>query len=243
MDSQASAVENVAVVRRDDAGGVDWLIVEVLLVPAPDAAATLLTHARGTRVVTDDDGLVDALVAGGGRIQRRGHDYEYDVSTAPAEWAETPAPQGFHLSNDLDAAGLVEAHTLANPPGHPDHESDLDHLDDLQSMIDGKVLGPRVPEATWQVADADGPCGAVIVVDRRGEERRGWVVEVFVHPKHQGRGLGRVLLQRAVAGTHRAGLPKLGLVVSDGNPARYAYDALGFRHLRSGTNVDIPLLF
>jgi GNAT superfamily N-acetyltransferase len=235
-------IETVVRARRDDSGGVDWLLVEALLVPAPDAAATLLGHARGMRVVTDDDGLVEALVAGGGTVQRRGHDYEYDVTQAPDDWADTPAPDGFSLENDLDAAGLVEAHTLANPPGHPDHEAGLDHLDDLQSMIDGKVLGPRVPEATWQVSDAEGPCGAIIVVDRPGDVRRGWVVEVFVHPKHQGRGLGRVLLQRGVAGTKRAGLPLLGLVVSDGNPARHAYDALGFRHLRSGTNVDIPLL-
>lgn len=234
-------IENVAVVRRDDAGGVDWLIVESLLVPPAEAAATLLRDAPGHRVVTEDDALVEELVRGGGRIQRRGHDYEYDVATAPAEWAETPAPQGFRLSNALDAAGLVEAHTLANPPGHPDHEAGLDHLDDLQSMIDGKVLGPRVAEATWQVEDGDGPCGAVIVVDRKGAERRGWVVDVFVHPEHQGRGLGRVLLQRAVAGTRAAGLPRLALVVSDGNPARHAYDALGFRHLGSGTNVDMPL--
>lgn len=235
-------MNDVVRARRDDSGGVDWLIVEALLAPPDEVARTLVERERGIRVVTEDDALVQALVALGGMIQRRGHDYEYDVASAPHEWAETPAPQGFRLTNDLDAAGLVEAHTLANPPGHPDHEPDLDHLDDLQAMVDGKVLGPRVPEASWQVEDEQGPCGAVIVVDRKGESRRGWVVEVFVHPMHQGRGLGRVLLQRAVAGTREAGLPVLGLVVSDGNPARKAYDALGFRHLRSGTNVDIPLL-
>jgi len=228
--------------RRDGSGGIDWLIVEELLAPPETVARTLLAEARGVRVVTEDDALVEALVQGGGRVQRRGHDYEYDLSKAPAEWAETPAPQGFRLTNDVDAAALVEAHTLANPPGHPDHEPGLDHLEDLRAMLDGKVLGPCVREATWQVADAEGPCGAVIVVDREGPVRRGWVVEVFVHPRHQGRGLGRVLLQRAVAGTRRAGIPRLGLVVSDGNPARRVYDALGFEHLRCGTNVDIPLL-
>jgi GNAT superfamily N-acetyltransferase len=233
-------VNEVVRAHRDGSGGIEWLIVEELLAPPAEVARVLRQDATGVRVVTDDDALVAALVKLGGTIQRRGHDYEYDVSKAPDEWAETPAPQGFALSNDLDAAGLVEAHALANPPGHPDHEADLDHLDDLRSMIDGKVLGPCVREATWQAADADGPCGAVIVVDREGAIRRGWVVEVFVHPKHQGRGLGRVLLQRAVAGTRAAGIPRLGLVVSDGNPARKAYDALGFTHLRSGTNVDLP---
>lgn len=228
--------------RRDDAGGVDWLIVESLLVAPAEAARVLLDDARGHRVVTDDDALVAALVGGGGTIQRRGHDYEYDVAAAPPEWAYTEPPDGFRLTRDLDPAALVEAHTLANPPGHPDHEPGLDHLDDLTGMVEGRVLGPRVPEASWQVEDAGGACGAVIVVDRPGERRRGWVVEVFVHPRLQGRGLGRVLLQRAVSGTREAGLPVLGLVVSDGNPARHVYEALGFRRLRSGTNVDIPLL-
>ncbi|HEV2891644.1 MAG TPA: GNAT family N-acetyltransferase [Frankiaceae bacterium] len=235
-------IENVADGRRDDSGGVDWLLVDRLKAPPGEVARVLLEEARGVRVVTEDDALVEALVAGGGRVQRRGHDYEYAVADAPAEWARTPAPQGFRLSNDLDPHGLAASHERANPPGHPDHEGGLDHVEDLRSMIAGEVLGPYVPEASWQVEDAEGPCGAVIVVDRPGAARRGWVVEVFVDPRHQGRGLGRVLLQRAVAGTRAAGLPVLGLVVSDGNPARHAYDALGFRLVRSGTNVDIPLL-
>lgn len=234
-------IENVADVRRDDSGGVDWLLVDRLKAPAAEVARVLLEHARGQRVVTGDDALVEALVAGGGRVQRRGHDYEYDVAHAPDEWARTQPPDGFTLSNVLDAVALAASHTAANPPGHPDHEEGLDHVEDLRSMIAGEVLGPYVPEASWQVSDEQGPCGAIIVVDRPGAVRRGWVVEVFVDPRHQGRGLGRVLLQRAVAGTRQAGLPRLGLVVSDGNPARYAYEALGFRHLRSGTNVDIPL--
>lgn len=237
-------LDDVAAVRYDDAGGVRWALVSALRVPVADAVPVLLRDLAGHRVVTDDDALVAALVAGGGTVQRRGHDYEYDLSKVPASYAESPVPQGFSLTRDLDPDGLVEAHTAANPPGHPDHEPALDHLDDLRAMVSGKILGPLVPEASSQVSsDTEGPCGAVLVVSRPPSISgvgQAWVVDVFVHPRHQGRGLGGALLRRAVAGAAEAGHARLGLVVSDGNPARAAYDALGFTHLRSGTNVDLP---
>ncbi|HEX8002648.1 MAG TPA: GNAT family N-acetyltransferase [Mycobacteriales bacterium] len=234
-------VEDVAEVRRDDAGHVSWLLVDRLRTDPATAARVLLAEARGQRVVTEDDALVAALVAGGGTVQRRGHDYEYDVASAPAGWANA-APDGYALTRDVDPAALVEAHTASTPPGHPDHDPELDHLADLRAMVEGRLLGPLVRPASWQVDGPGGAAGAILVTDRPGPARRGWVVDVFLHPDHQGRGLGRVLLQRAVAGTREAGIPVLGLVVSDGNPARRLYESVGFRHLRSGTNVDIPLL-
>lgn len=232
----------VASFHRDGSGGVRWAIV-TLLAPAASAAPVLLAALPGHRVVTSDDALVALLVAAGGRVQRRAHDYDFDLAAVPPSFAESPVPQGFSLTRDLDPAGLAEAHDLANPPGHPDHEPGLDHADDIRSMVDGRVLGPLVPEASWQVNDAGGPCGAILVVDRppssEGVERA-WVVDVFVHPRHQGRGLGGTLLRRGVAGAASAGHALLGLVVSDGNPARAAYDKVGFRLLSSGTNVDLP---
>ena len=163
-------VDDVADIAYDDAGGVRWAIVTRLLRPAEQAAPVLLAALAGHRLVTEEDALVAALVAGGGTIQRRAHDYGYDLARVPPEWAEAPAPRGFRLTNDLDAARLVDAHTAANPPGHPDHEPGLDHLDDLTAMIAGRVIGPLVPEASWQVDDDTEPCGAVLVV--RPDARR-----------------------------------------------------------------------
>jgi len=236
------SVEDVAEVGYDDSLGVRWLLLRRLLAPPEEVARAILASARGHRVVTDDDALVALLVEAGGTIQRRGHDYAYDVATAPPDWTGAPAPPGYALTREIRPQALVEAHAASTPPGHPDHEPDLDHEADLRSMVDGTLLGPLVREASWQVEHEGRAVGAVLVTDKPGERRRGWVVDVFLHPENQGRGLGRVLLQRAVAGTREAGLPELGLVVSDGNPARHVYDALGFRHVRSGTNVDLPLL-
>jgi GNAT superfamily N-acetyltransferase len=234
--------EVVGTFFRDDAGGVRWVIVTPAR-PAAEVAPVLLERFGGHRIVTGDDDLVALLVAGGGTVQRRAHDYAYDLATVPDEWAETPAPQGFWLTRDLDPAGLAPAKDVANPPGHPDHEPGMDHADDLRSMIAGEVIGPLVPEASWQVSDGGGrPVGAILVVERTDARRPGltWVVEVFVDPRHQGKGLGGVLLRRALAGAKQAGYTTTGLVVSDGNPARHAYDAVGFTHVRSGTNVDLP---
>ena len=232
----------VADVLLDGTGGVSWAVV-TSHAPADVVAPAVLRRLRGHRVVTSDTALADLLVAAGGTVQRRGHDYAYDLSAAPPEWAAYPAPDGFTVTPGGDAVALAEAHAAANPPGHPDHEEGLDHVADLRAMLAGEVVGPNVPDATWQVSDTTGPCGAVIVSERQSAEHGTticWVLDVFVHPRHQGRGLGGVLLRRAVAGAARAGYPVLGLVVSDGNPARVAYEKVGFRLTYSATNVDLP---
>ena len=232
----------LADVLLDDAAGVRWVVVRAAHAPAERIATALLTRYPGHRAVTGDDTLAGLLVAAGGVVRRRAHDYEYDLAAVPAAWAAAAAPPGFRLSQPPDPVALAAVKDAANPPGHPDHEPGMDHETDLRELLSGRVIGPNVPAATWQVADETGPCGAVIVSERPAKEGGtfAWVLDVFVHPRHQGRGLGGVLLRRALAGAAAAGYPRLGLVVSDGNPARHVYEALGFRHLHSGSSVDLP---
>jgi GNAT superfamily N-acetyltransferase len=61
-----------------------------------------------------------------------------------------------------------------------------------------------------------------------------WIIELFRHPAH--RGVGRALLERALA---IAPVPALGLMVTEGNPARRLYEALGFRRVVSFLVVQI----
>jgi GNAT superfamily N-acetyltransferase len=233
------SIEDVAEVFHDDAIGVRWVVVKALRAPAAEVARVALRDLSGHRLVTDDATLADLVTAGGGRVTRRATDFEHDLRAVPAGWAETPPPQGFRLSSDIEPERLAEAHDLAYPPGHPDHDPDLDHLADLRAMLAGEIIGANVPAATWQVSsDEDGPCGAVLVSDRK--HPLCWVLDVFVHPRHHGRGLGGVLLRRAVAGAAEAGYGTLGLVVTEGNPARASYEALGFRQVRSGASIDVP---
>ena len=49
-----------------------------------------------------------------------------------------------------------------------------------------------------------------------------------------------MLVQRALAIATAAGHPALGLAVTEGNPARRLYDALGFRPVLSSYSVTLP---
>ncbi|HEU0132689.1 MAG TPA: GNAT family N-acetyltransferase [Mycobacteriales bacterium] len=219
-----------------------WVVVTALHAAPEEAAAAVVAAFAGSRVVTDDDAFADALLARGGVLRRRGHDYAFDLATVPPECADARPPEGFALAPVGDPDALVAAHEAAYPPEHRDHEADLDHTADVRAMVGGEILGPLAREASWQVSDADGPCGALLVVDRpagpQGEAAL-WVVDVFVHPRHRGQGLGAVLLRRGLAGGAAAGHRRMGLVVTDGNPARGVYEALGFVHVKSGSSIDI----
>jgi GNAT superfamily N-acetyltransferase len=64
------------------------------------------------------------------------------------------------------------------------------------------------------------------------------VAEVFVVPTHQGRGLGRALLSRAIGVCREAGEARMGLTVTRDNPAERVYAGLGFRHVRTVYVLD-----
>jgi hypothetical protein len=60
------------------------------------------------------------------------------------------------------------------------------------------------------------------------------VIELFRHPAHPG--VGRALLERALA---LATGPALGLMVTEGNPARRLYEALDFRLVHTALVVQL----
>jgi ribosomal protein S18 acetylase RimI-like enzyme len=62
-------------------------------------------------------------------------------------------------------------------------------------------------------------------------------MELFRDPAHPG--TGRALLERALQRAAAAGLPALGLAVTDGNPAARLYEAVGFRRVLSSRSVDL----
>lgn len=231
----------VATYYVDQTGDVTWAILTGLLAPPADVAAVALRELSGQRLVTADDAVADLLVAAGGRAVRRAHDYEFDLAQADPGWAKMPAPQGFRLHQEFDTTGLAKVHATAYPAGHVDEGLTEDHLVDMREMLAGQVVGPLVPEACWQVDDASGPYGAVLVVDRPVDAwhlGRTWVIDLFV--RAPGHGLGTLLLRRALAGARRAGYHTTGLVVTEGNPARRVYERLGFAHTHSGTSIDLP---
>jgi GNAT superfamily N-acetyltransferase len=65
------------------------------------------------------------------------------------------------------------------------------------------------------------------------------VADVLVVPEYQGRGAGRALLQHAIARCSEAGELRIGLTVTEGNPAEHLYAALGLRRRRTLYVFDV----
>jgi len=205
------------IARYDDAerGGnrvADWV---ELLVPVKRAVPVFMRELRGYRIAAPPD-LGLALVAAGGIPARHAHRYE----RGPYDGPVTP-PAGVRLTAvDRPVEDLLDAFAAAYPPEHPDR-FEGDELADMLSMA--------IPEAS-ALAVADGRVvGAILTADDEGP----LILTVFRDPQHPG--TGRALIQHALA----AGLPKLSLVVTDGNPAERLYQRLGFVKTYTAFSVDL----
>ncbi|MBY0513148.1 MAG: GNAT family N-acetyltransferase [Gemmataceae bacterium] len=104
------------------------------------------------------------------------------------------------------------------------------------------------PGATWLVvssaATAESPAGGCVatvqgLIDDRG---LGAIQNLGVVPDHRGRGLGRTLLLKALAGFAAAGAKRAFLEVTARNePAVGMYRSVGFRNIRTiYKGVEVP---
>lgn len=84
-----------------------------------------------------------------------------------------------------------------------------------------------MPTATWLIADSHGCCATVQGV--REENSVGGIQNLGVLPEYRGRGLGRMLLLKALHGFRQSGLKRARLEVSARNrPAVRLYHDIGF---------------
>jgi len=122
--------------------------------------------------------------------------------------------------NSLDCPGLAGLRTV----------------DDV--LATHKHTGSFMPRA-WHVALADRePVGVELVNNLEG---RGELVYLGVSAAARARGLGKVLLSRAIRDTAAMGLPKMGLAVDAGNePALRLYRRMGFQELRRRLAWFVP---
>jgi len=96
----------------------------------------------------------------------------------------------------------------------------------VQAVRDGGI-GPFFEEASGIILRGRTLCGAIMLV--RPDPGHGLVIVVAVSPAHQGRGVGRALLTRALASARQAGVRTVELTVTEGNrPAVALYRRLGF---------------
>jgi GNAT superfamily N-acetyltransferase len=185
------------------------------------------------------------LRAAGARLVRHAHDMELDLATTGSAGVGVgPAlPEGLTLSADVALVpALVRARLAAYPPGHPDagpSGRSADEVEqDLINLLAGSAAGPVLQDASATVMDAAGMVVAAAIITRLGPEAWGWpggpwVADVLVVPAWQGHGLGRALLTRAIAHCRAAGEARIGLTVTEGNPAQRLYASLGFQQVRT----------
>jgi ribosomal protein S18 acetylase RimI-like enzyme len=84
-----------------------------------------------------------------------------------------------------------------------------------------------LPDATWLIADAFGPCGTVQGI----RERNGYgsIQNIGILPRYRGRGMGEALLLRSLHGFRNAGLGRAMLEVTATNDAAIRlYRRVGF---------------
>jgi GNAT superfamily N-acetyltransferase len=205
-------------------------------VGADHAAAAVLSELPGWRIAADED-LGRALLAAGGTKKRHGHLYSYDFRrTQPLSTWDTPT--GIALTDiDRPAADLVPARMAAYPPDHPDAALvPEDHEAELDQLVYGGQFGPLLAGSGIAVADGGAVAGAIILGEIPGDPPRNgpWIIDIFRDPAY--RGVGRALLQRALA---LATVDTLGLIVTEGNDAaRRAYEAVGFDLVSSAIVVQ-----
>ena len=110
----------------------------------------------------------------------------------------------------------------------------LDRMDVArnETWIAGLIAEPQ-GRATLVVEDGEGRvAGYALTAPARDEDAAGLgeVEAIYLHPEVLGRGLGRRLLQAAVAGLDAAGFESVVLwVLSENERARHFYERSGFR--------------
>jgi len=148
---------------------------------------------------------------------------------------------------DPEMDGIAAAAASAVPLGHVDFGlwSGVDRFEYWRQLLAGEgPCGPVLGEASRVVRDQGGAIlGALVVTDMPASgwwAGDAWIPELFVVSGHQGQGLGGLLVGHAVQACVDAGHRRLGLTVSEGNPARHLYERFGFQPFRATWLIERP---
>ncbi|WP_406283784.1 GNAT family N-acetyltransferase [Embleya sp. NBC_00896] len=209
--------------------------------PAELAAPAILTALPGWVVSAGED-TGAALIAAGGRLFRHLHQYKRDLykrdlgaDLGDTAWAD-PRIEVLPAAS-VSPARMHDLWIAAYPPGHPDSEK-TPNPDELDSLHDGRTLGPLLECSV--VAVDEGRIVAVVLIND-AELLGPWITEVFRDPDPRYAGVGGRLLRHSLGLAAAAGLPAIGLAVTEGNDsARRLYERLGFRPVESFMQVVLP---
>ncbi|MFG3229520.1 GNAT family N-acetyltransferase [Kitasatospora sp. NPDC048194] len=207
------------------------------------AAAEFVRAELPGWVVSADPELGRRLLEQGARPLRHAHTFRRDLRAdpPPADWAGAPLRAGLRaVPCDRGPEELLDSWRAAFHPGHVDHFPGDDAralAERIGPLLAGKAIGPVLPSSLLAVDAEDRVVAAAVLTDRDGLP---WVAEVFRHPRLGYPGLGADLLRRAIADAADRGLADVHLVVTEGNPARRVYEAMGFVLWQTSLTVIVP---
>jgi len=223
---------------RDDVG--EWVVARFRPLPGTSVHRIAVQAVRdlpGRRLTMMDEEMARALAGVGCTLVRAATDLRRDLAESPA--ARPPA-EGWALAGHGWDDDLIEALRAAYPPDHLDHG---DRATRLRALLSGDQALPLLSAASARLRDPDGrSAGQVLTVGPVpwGDRPCAWVLDLSVAPRGQGRGFGAAMLVHAMHGARAAGLPTLGLTVTDRNPARRLYDRMGFRPSLRTFTMRVP---
>ncbi|WP_406197032.1 GNAT family N-acetyltransferase [Kitasatospora sp. NBC_01560] len=228
--------ERLTAAGADGAGGA--------AVSTTDPVEFVLSSMAGWVVSAPVD-LGRRLLDHGATELRHGHTMYRDLAGDPPPpgwdaWERTALREGYRaVPCDRDAEELVPACLSAYGAGHPDRYPEDDELirERLDVLLSGRAIGPVLPASSLVVDADDQVVGGLVLTDHRGTP---WIANVFRHSEHGYPGLGRDLLHRTLGDLAGHGSARVGLAVTEGNPARRLYEALGFRLHHSTLSVIVP---
>lgn len=224
----------------------------------PEAVARrTCAELPGIRVMTDDVALASAFVVAGANlvIGRTYLAYDLDAAPPPLEWAGPALPDGIRIVGPHDAgvAALEALEAVAYPPGHVDYDEVVAARrdGDMATLLDGRMIGPLLEDGSAvAVEESSGRAVAAVLAcnwDGAGADTPWtggpYVADVFRHPDLRGSGIGKALLQRTLVVCSLDGATRVGMAVTEGNPAALLYEAIGFRPIGRKRVLDLPGTF
>ena len=99
----------------------------------------------------------------------------------------------------------------------------------IRSLVENPGCGVFMPETSFMALDGRGfPCGFLIC--SRISSSAGMIPQIAVHPSHQGRGIGNVLMSRSLEQLKAMGIRRVSLTVTKKNRRAFDwYQRLGFK--------------
>jgi GNAT superfamily N-acetyltransferase len=143
---------------------------------------------------------------------------------------------------------FIQAHFHSNDmPHYQEFSSQQDGLKRLKTLMANQT-SPIIEEASYCLSNpdlqGDDLIGGIIFTEAQnvlGFERVAWLMDVFLLPTEHGKGYGRAMIEESLKRLKALGYPLVVLTVSENNPAKHLYSALGFKLLSTTDEYGLLL--